>query len=173
MFDSSFGWRYVNPKIQLMYGTDAMGVTADNLVELYHISREVQDLFAYNSQQKAFAVQQNGRFDEEIIPVALTDKKGTETSFAKDEFVKGNTSLEKLATLRAVFKKDKGTVAAGNASGLNDGSAALFLASEKAIRQYKLTPLARIVSSAIVGVESRIMGIGPVGVTQKALQKRV
>lgn len=171
MFDSSFGWRFVNPKMQLMYGTDAMGVTAENLVEMYHISREDQDLFAYNSQQKAFAAQQNGRFDEEIISVELTDKKGTVTSFSKDEFIKGNTSLEKLATLRAAFKKDKGTVTAGNASGLNDGSAALFLASEKAVKQYKLTPLARIVSSAVVGVEPRIMGIGPVGATQKALQK--
>lgn len=171
MFDSSFGWRFVNPKMQLMYGTDAMGVTAENLVEMYHISREDQDLFAYHSQQKAFAAQQNGRFDEEIIPVELTDKKGTVTSFSKDEFIKGNTSLEKLATLRAAFKKDKGTVTAGNASGLNDGSAALFLASEKAIKQYELTPLARIVASAVVGVEPRIMGIGPVGATQKALQK--
>jgi acetyl-CoA acetyltransferase family protein len=148
-----------------------MGITAENLVEMYKISREDQDLFAYNSQQKAFAAQQNGRFDEEIIPVELTDKKGIVTVFSKDEFIKGNTSLEKLATLRAAFKKDSGSVTAGNAAGLNDGSAALFLASEKAIKQYNLKPLARIVSSAIVGVEPRIMGIGPVGATQKALQK--
>jgi acetyl-CoA acyltransferase len=171
MFDSSFGWRFVNPKMEAMYGTDAMGITAENLVEMYKISREDQDLFAYNSQQKAFAAQQNGRFDEEIIPVELTDKKGIVTVFSKDEFIKGNTSLEKLATLRAAFKKDAGSVTAGNAAGLNDGSAALFLASEKAIKQYNLKPLARIVSSAIVGVEPRIMGIGPVGATQKALQK--
>jgi 3-oxoadipyl-CoA thiolase len=171
MFDSSFGWRFVNPKMDAMYGTDAMGITAENLVEMYKISREDQDLFAYNSQQKAFAAQQNGRFDEEIIPVELTDKKGIVTVFSKDEFIKGNTSLEKLATLRAAFKKDSGSVTAGNAAGLNDGSAALFLASEKAIKQYNLKPLARIVSSAIVGVEPRIMGIGPVGATQKALQK--
>ncbi|MBP6181059.1 3-oxoadipyl-CoA thiolase [Flavobacterium sp.] len=171
MFDSSFGWRFVNPKMHAMYGTDAMGITAENLVEMYNITREDQDLFAYNSQQKAFAAQQNGRFDEEIIAVELKDKKGIVTSFSKDEFIKGNTSLEKLATLRAVFKKDSGSVTAGNAAGLNDGSAALFLASEKAIKQYNLKPLARIVSSAIVGVEPRIMGIGPVGATQKALQK--
>ena len=171
MFDSSFGWRFVNPKMEAMYGTDAMGITAENLVEMYKISREDQDLFAYNSQQKAFAAQQSGRFDEEIIAVELTDKKGIVTSFSKDEFIKGNTSLEKLATLRAAFKKDAGSVTAGNAAGLNDGSAALFLASEKAIKQYNLKPLARIVSSAIVGVEPRIMGIGPVGATQKALQK--
>jgi acetyl-CoA acyltransferase len=171
MFDSSFGWRFVNPKMHAMYGTDAMGITAENLVEMYNITREDQDLFAYNSQQKAFVAQQNGRFDEEIIAVELTDKKGIVTSFSKDEFIKGNTSLEKLATLRAAFKKDSGSVTAGNAAGLNDGSAALFLASEKAIKQYNLKPLARIVSSAIVGVEPRIMGIGPVGATQKALQK--
>lgn len=171
MFDSSFGWRFVNPKMQAMYGTDAMGVTAENLVEIYNISREDQDLFAYNSQQKAFAAQQNGRLDEEIIAVELTDKKGNITVFDKDEFVKGNTTLEKLATLRAVFKKENGTVTAGNAAGLNDGSAALFLASKKAIQKYNLTPKARIVASAIVGVEPRIMGIGPVGATQKALEK--
>lgn len=171
MFDSSFGWRFVNPKMQAMYGTDAMGVTAENLVEMYNISREDQDLFAYNSQQKAFAAQQNGRLDEEIVAVELADKKGNITVFDKDEFVKGNTTLEKLATLRAVFKKENGTVTAGNAAGLNDGSAALFLASEKAIKKYNLTPKARIVASAIVGVEPRIMGIGPVGATQKALEK--
>lgn len=170
MFDSSFGWRFVNPKMEAMYGTDAMGITAENLVEMYDISREDQDLFAYNSQQKAFAAQQNGRFDEEIIAVELIDKKGIVTLFSKDEFIKGNTSLEKLATLRVAFKKE-GSVTAGNAAGLNDGSAALFLASEKAIKQYNLKPLARIVSSAMVGVEPRIMGIGPVGATQKALQK--
>lgn len=171
MFDSSFGWRFVNPKMEAMYGTDAMGITAENLVEMYQISREDQDLFAFNSQQKALAAQQSGRFDEEILPVELTDKKGNSTVFSKDEFIKGNTSLEKLAALRPAFKKDSGSVTAGNASGLNDGSAALFLASEKAIKQYDLKPLARIVSSAVVGVEPRIMGIGPVGATKKALQK--
>jgi 3-oxoadipyl-CoA thiolase len=171
MFDSSFGWRFVNPKMEAMYGTDAMGITAENLVEMYQISREDQDLFAYNSQQKAFAAQQNGRFDEEIIAVELADNKGTLTSFSKDEFIKGNSSLEKLSTLRAAFKKESGSVTAGNASGLNDGSAAMFLASEKAVKEYNLSPMARIVSSAVVGVEPRIMGIGPVGATQKALQK--
>lgn len=171
MFDSSFGWRFVNPKMQTMYGTDPMGVTAENLVEMYHISREDQDAFAYNSQRKAFAAQQNGRLDEEIIFVELVDKKGTVSVFAKDEFIKGNTSIEKLASLRAAFKKENGTVTAGNASGLNDGSAAMYLASEKAIKEYGLTPLAKIVSSAVVGVEPRIMGIGPVGATKKALEK--
>ena len=171
MYDSSFGWRFVNPKMQIMYGTDPMGVTAENLVELYKISREDQDLFAFNSQQKAFAAQQNGRLAEEIIPVVLLDKKGNSTVFDQDEFIKGNTTLEKLATLRAAFKKENGTVTAGNSSGLNDGSAALFLASEHAIKKYNLIPKARIVASAVVGVEPRLMGIGPVGATQKALKK--
>ena len=171
MFDSSFGWRFVNPKMQSLYGTDPMGITAENLVEMYKISREDQDLFAYNSQQKAFSAQQSGRFDEEIVPVELTDKKGTVSVFSKDEFIKGNTSLEKLAALRPAFKKESGSVTAGNAAGLNDGSAALFLASEKAVKQYNLKTLARIVTSAVVGVEPRIMGIGPVTATQKALKK--
>ena len=171
MYDSSFGWRFVNPKMQAMYGTDPMGVTAENLVEMYNISREDQDLFAYNSQQKAYAAQQNGRLAEEIVPVEFSDKKGIVTVFAADEFVKGNSTLEKLASLKTIFKKVNGTVTAGNASGLNDGSAALFLASEKAIKQYNLIPKARIVASAVVGVEPRIMGIGPVGATQKVLEK--
>jgi acetyl-CoA acyltransferase len=171
MFDSSFGWRFVNQKMHALYGTDPMGVTAENLVEMYQISREDQDLFAFNSQQKAFAAQQNGRLAEEIISVEVIDKKGNVSVFAKDEFVKGNSSMEKLATLRAAFKKENGTVTAGNASGLNDGSAAMFLASGKAIKEYNLTPLARIVASAVVGVEPRIMGIGPVGATLKALEK--
>lgn len=171
MYDSSFGWRFVNPKMQAMYGTDPMGVTAENLVDMYNISREDQDLFAYNSQQKAYAAQQNGRLAEEIVPVEFSDKKGIVTVFAADEFVKGNSTLEKLASLKTIFKKVNGTVTAGNASGLNDGSAALFLASEKAIKQYNLIPKARIVASAVVGVEPRIMGIGPVGATQKVLEK--
>ena len=171
MFDSSFGWRFVNPKMKAMYGTDPMGITAENLVEMYQISRADQDLYAYNSQQKAFASQQRGRFDEEIISVELTDKKGIVTLFDKDEFIKGNSSIEKLATLRPAFIKDSGSVTAGNAAGLNDGSAALFLASEKAVKEYNLKTLARIVSSAVVGVEPRIMGIGPVTATQKALKK--
>lgn len=171
MFDSSFGWRFVNPKMQKMYGTDAMGVTAENLAEMYNISREDQDLFAFRSQQKAAAAQQNGILAEEIIPVEMTDRKGNVTVFDKDEFIKPNTTLEGLAKLKPAFKKEGGTVTAGNASGLNDGAAAMFIASEEAVKSYNLTPKARIISSAVVGVEPRIMGIGPVGATQKALQK--
>ena len=173
MHDSSFGWRFVNPKMRDMYGVDAMGITAENLAELYHISRDDQDQFAYWSQQKATAAQQSGRLAQEIVPVPIPQKKGEPTLFDKDEFVKPNTTTDGLAKLRTAFKKAEqgGTVTAGNASGLNDGAAAVLVASETAVRQYNLSPLARIVSSAVVGVEPRIMGIGPVGATQKALAK--
>ena len=171
MFDSSFGWRFINPLMQKMYGTDPMGVTAENLAEMYQISREDQDLFAYNSQQKAFAAQQKGILAEEIVAVEMSDKKGKITFFIQDEFIKGHTTLEKLAALRPAFKKENGTVTAGNASGLNDGAAAMFIASEDAIKWYNLRPKVRIVSSGVVGVEPRIMGFGPVPASQKALQK--
>lgn len=171
MFDSSFGWRFVNPQMHKLYGTDAMGVTAENLAEMYHISREDQDLFAYNSQKKAFAAQQSGMLNEEIVAVKWADKKGNVTVFDKDEFIKGNSTLEKLAQLKPAFKKENGTVTAGNSSGLNDGAAAMFIASEAAIKRFDLAPKARIVSSAVVGVEPRIMGIGPLPASQKALQK--
>jgi acetyl-CoA acyltransferase len=170
MFDSSFGWRFINPKMEALYGTEAMGKTAENLVDMYNISREDQDLFAYNSQIKATKAQATGRFAEEITPLSISIKKGEETLFSKDEFIKSNTSLEKLATLKAAFKKE-GSVTAGNASGLNDGAAAIYMASDKAIKKYNLTPKARIVASAVVGVEPRIMGIGPVPATQMALKK--
>lgn len=171
MFDSSFGWRFINPKMEKMYGTEAMGKTAENLAEMYHISREDQDLFAYNSQMKAAEAQNTGRFSEEIIGVSINSNKGNIQLFENDEFIKGNTSLEKLATLKTVFKKEGGTVTAGNASGLNDGAAAMFIASETAIKNHHLTPKARIVASAVVGCEPRIMGIGPVAATQTVLKK--
>ncbi len=171
MFDSSFGWRFINPLMHKMYGTDAMGVTAENLVELYKISREDQDLFAYNSQMKASAAQKAERFAEEITSVEITiNKKGT-SLFTADEFIKPATTMEKLAQLKPAFKKDGGSVTAGNSSGLNDGAAAMYVVSEQALQQYGLTPKARIVSSAVVGVEPRIMGIGPVNATKKALLK--
>jgi acetyl-CoA acyltransferase len=170
MFDSSFGWRFINPKMEEMYGTEAMGKTAENLVAMYGISREDQDLFAYNSQMKATKAQAAGRFAEEITPLSISSKKGETTVFDKDEFIKPSSTLEKLATLKAAFKKD-GSVTAGNASGLNDGAAALYLASEAAVKKYGLTPKVRIVASAVVGVEPRIMGIGPVPATRLALKK--
>jgi len=170
MEDSSFGWRFVNPKMQEMYGSDPMGMTAENLVDMYGISREDQDKFSLSSQLKAALAIQNGRLAEEIMPVVIPQKKGEPLVFDKDEFVRGNSTLEGLSKLKPAFKKD-GTVTAGNASGLNDGAAAVFVASGEAVEKYGLKPLAKIVSSAVTGVEPRIMGIGPVSATQKALQK--
>ncbi|HRE79127.1 MAG TPA: 3-oxoadipyl-CoA thiolase [Flavobacterium sp.] len=170
MYDSSFGWRFINPKMHQQYGTDAMGETAENLVEKYNISREDQDAFAYNSQMKAAAAQQSGRLAKEIVAVEIPQRKGDPILFSKDEFVKPNSTLEGLSKLRPAFRKE-GSVTAGNASGLNDGAAATIIASEEAVKKYNLKPLARIVSSAVVGVEPRIMGIGPVEATNKALAK--
>lgn len=171
MHDSSFGWRFVNKKLDAMYGTDGMGSTAENLAEMYSISREDQDAFALNSQQKAAKAQAEGRFDEETVAVEIPQRKKDPIIFAKDEFIKANSSLEVLAKLRTAFKKEGGTVTAGNASGLNDGAAAMLLASEVAVEKYGLKPMAKIVSSAVVGVEPRIMGIGPVKASEKALEK--
>ena len=170
MFDSSFGWRFVNPKMHELYGTDPMGVTAENLVELFGISREDQDLFAYRSQQKAAAAMKSGRLAEEIVPVEIAQRKGAPTIVKDDEFVKPGTTMEKLAELKPAFKKG-GSVTAGNASGLNDGAAAVYIASEAAVSRYGLTPKARILSSAVAGVEPRIMGIGPVEASRKALSR--
>ncbi len=170
MFDSSFGWRFINPKMEELYGTDGMGNTAENLAELYAISREDQDQFAYWSQMKATEAQKNGRLSEEIVPVEIPQRKKDPIVFKDDEFIKPTTSLEVLGKLRTAFKKD-GSVTAGNASGLNDGAAALLLASGKAVEEHNLTPLARIVSSGVAGVEPRIMGIGPVYASEMALKK--
>lgn len=169
LYDSSFGWRFINPLMQASYGTDAMGETAENLVDLYGISREDQDQFAYWSQQKAAAAQQSGRLALEIAPVAIPQRKGEPLLVSHDEFLKPNTTLEGLAQLKPAFRKQGGSVTAGNASGLNDGAAALLIASAEAVQRYQLRPLARIVSAAVVGVEPRIMGIGPVGASLKAL----
>jgi 3-oxoadipyl-CoA thiolase len=171
MFDSSFGWRFVNRKMKDMYGTDAMGETAENLADMYKINREDQDAFAYRSQMKASEASKAGRFAKEIVPVSIPQKKGDALIFDKDEFIKPGSSLEGLAKLKPAFRPNGGTVTAGNASGLNDGSAAVLISSESAIKTYNLKPLARIVSSAIVGVEPRIMGIGPVEASNQALKK--
>jgi len=171
MHDSSFGWRFVNSKLHDAYGTDGMGVTAENLVEKYGISREDQDKFAYWSQMKAAKAQASGRLAKEIVSIEIPRRKQDPLVFDQDEFIKPNTSLEVLAKLRAAFKKEGGSVTAGNASGLNDGAAAVIVASEDAIAKYDLKPIARIVSSAVVGVEPRIMGIGPVKASNKALKK--
>ena len=171
MYDSSFGWRFINPKMEKLYGTDAMGKTAENLAELYKISREEQDLFALNSQMKATKAQQSGRLAEEISDITIPQRKGDAIVINKDEFIKSTSTLEILGKLRPAFVQDNGTVTAGNASGLNDGAAAVIVASDDAVKNYNLKPLAKIVSSAVVGVEPSIMGIGPVEATKLALKR--
>jgi len=167
MYDSSFGWRFVNKRMLELYGTDSMGNTAENLIEKYNISRDDQDIFAYWSQMKASKAQQNGRLAKEIVPVEIPQRKKDPIIFKDDEFIKPETTNEILAKLRPAFKEN-GSVTAGNSSGLNDGAAATIIASEKAVKEYNLKPIARIVSSAVVGVEPRIMGIGPVEASNKA-----
>jgi len=170
MHDSSFGWRFINPKMEELYGTEGMGSTAENLAERFLISREDQDLFSFRSHQKASKARDNGRLAKEIIPVEIRQRKSTPLIFDKDEFIKPATTLEILAKLRPAFREN-GSVTAGNSSGLNDGSIAVLVASEKAVKKYKFNPLAKILSSAVVGVEPRIMGIGPVKASKKALKR--
>jgi acetyl-CoA acyltransferase len=170
MHDTSFGWRFINPQLKAVYGTDAMGETAENLVDEYGISRADQDRFAYRSQQKAAAAQQAGRLAEEIVPVKIPLRKAEPLRFEHDEFIRPDTTPETLGRLRPAFRKD-GTVTAGNASGLNDGSAAALVVSEAFAQAHHLQPLARIVCSAVTGVEPRVMGIGPVSATQLALRR--
>ena len=171
MHDSSFGWRFINPVMHQKFGTDGMGQTAENLVEMYGISREDQDLFAYRSQMKASKATENGRLNEEICQVILPQRKKEDIVFEKDEFIKPATTLEKLGSLRAAFKKEGGSVTAGNSSGLNDGAAAMILGTEEAANKNHLTPKSRIVGAAVAGVEPRIMGIGPVEATKKVLHR--
>lgn len=170
MYDTTFGWRFVNPKMKEMYGVDGMGETAENLADLHNISREDQDQFALWSQQKATKAQDSGRLAEEITKVEIPQRKGEPVVFDKDEFIKPTTTIEVLSKLRPAFRKE-GTVTAGNASGMNDGAAALILASEEAVKKYGLKPKAKILGSAVAGVEPRIMGIGPVEATQKLLKR--
>jgi 3-oxoadipyl-CoA thiolase len=171
MFDTTFGWRFVNPKMKEMYGVDTMGDTAENLAEMHNISREDQDKFALWSQQKATEAQESGRLAEEIVKVEIPQRKGEPKIFDTDEFIKPTSSMEGLGKLRPAFRKDGGTVTAGNASGMNDGAAALILASEEAVKKYGLKPKAKILGSSVAGVEPRIMGIGPVEATQKLLKR--
>jgi acetyl-CoA acyltransferase len=170
MFDSSFGWRFINPKLEEMYGVDSMGMTAENLVDLYGIEREAQDQFSAWSQEKAAKAAASGRLAEEIVPVVIPQKKKDPIVFDTDEFARPETTLASLSALRPAFKKD-GSVTAGNASGLNDGAAALLIASGDAVEKHQLKPLARIVCAATAGVEPRIMGIGPVYAIQKVLDR--
>jgi acetyl-CoA acyltransferase len=170
MFDSSFGWRFIHPLMKEKYGVEAMGETAENLAEQFSISREDQDSFAIWSQQKAFNAQTNGIFAEEICPVVIPVKRGDDIRFEQDEFMKPKTNSESLGKLKPAFRSG-GTVTAGNASGLNDGAAALLIASEEGVKSNGLKPLTRIVSTGVYGVEPRVMGIGPVGASKLALTR--
>jgi len=170
MYDSAFGWRFINPKMEDLFGVDSMGITAENLVEKYGIDREDQDKFACWSQEKVAKAHANGFFDGEIASLTIPQKKKESIIFQKDEFARANTSLESLAGLKPAFKKD-GSVTAGNSSGLNDGAAALLISSGEGLINHNLKPLARIVSAAVAGVEPSIMGIGPVLASQKALER--
>ena len=170
MYDSSFGWRFINPQLKELYGIDAMGDTAENLAEMYHISRERQDAFAYNSQVKAKNALDAGFFKEEIVPIPFQKSRKESGIFEHDEFPRPNTDLNILAKLSAAFR-DGGSVTAGNSSGLNDGAIAMLIASDEGLKAHQLEPIARIVSSAVIGVEPRIMGIGPVPATNLALKR--
>ncbi len=170
-WDTALGWRYPNPKMQELYGTDAMGETAENLAAQYpDLTRQQQDAFALASHQRAIAAIDSGKFAQEIAPVTIPQRKGDPIRVTTDERPRRDTTLESLGKLRAAFRKD-GTVTAGNSSGLNDGAAALLLTSAEKAAQLGLKPLARVVASAAAGVPPRIMGIGPVPATRKALQR--
>ena len=172
IFDTSLGWRFVNPKMKEEYGTDSMGQTAENVAEQFGISREDQDCFALRSQQKAAAARSAGRFTQEITPVEIAQKKGEPKRFEQDEFLRPDSTIEALAKLKPAFRTDgKGSVTAGNASGLNDGAAALLVASERGLKDRGLQPIARFVSAAVAGVEPRIMGMGPVPASRLALER--
>jgi len=171
-YDTALGWRYPNPQMKEMYGTDSMGETAENIAALRpHLTREKQDAFAAQSHQHAIAAQDAGRFTPEILPVPVPQKKGDPLLVTLDERPRRDTTPESLARLKPAFKKEGGTVTAGNSSGLNDGAAAVLLMSASKARALGLTPLARIVSAAAAGVEPRTMGLGPVPATRKALQR--
>jgi acetyl-CoA acyltransferase len=171
LFDTSLGWRFVNAKMKAMHGTHSMGETAENVAEQFGISRDAQDRFAMRSQTKAASARAAGIFAEEIVPVTIPQKKGDAKLVAQDEFLRPDTTLEILGKLKPAFRLDgKGSVTAGNAAGLNDGAAALLMASAAGIKDFSLTPIARVVSSAAAGVEPRIMGMGPVPSTRRALE---
>ena len=170
MWDTAFGWRYPHPKMEEMYGTEAMGVTAENIYDELPISREEQDAFALRSHQRALAAMDDGRMAEEIVPVSIPQRKGDPLVVDTDERPRRDTSMEKLGRLPPAFRKD-GTVTAGNASGLNDGAAAVLIMSADKAAELGLKPMARVVSSAVAGVHPRTMGLGPVPATHKALQR--
>ena len=169
IYDTSIGWRFINPKLSKMYHPYAMGETAENIVEKYQITRTEQDEFAHHSQVKYQAAHDSGKFSDEIIPIRIPQRKSEDIIFNKDEHPR-LSSVEVLGNLRAAFK-DGGSVTAGNSSGVNDGAAALMVVSEEALKRYNLEPIAEIISSAAVGVSPEIMGIGPVNATLKAVKR--
>ncbi|MEP6492762.1 MAG: 3-oxoadipyl-CoA thiolase [bacterium] len=169
LFDTSLGWRFVNPKMKAKYGVDSMGQTAENVADQYKVTRDDQDAFALRSQQKAAAARSAGRFAGEIVAVEIPQKGAEPRRFDQDEFIRPGSTIEGLAKLKPAFRADGGSVTAGNSSGLNDGAAALLIASEQGVLELGATPLARIVGSAVVGVEPRIMGMGPVPASRKVL----
>ncbi|TDR18513.1 3-oxoadipyl-CoA thiolase [Marinicella litoralis] len=168
IYDTTIGWRFINPKLQNQYGTDSMPETGENVAEKFKVSREDQDLFAYRSQQKAAVAQQQGVFKEEIVPVVIPQRKGDDVIVDADEHPRADTKLEKLAQLGTPFKAN-GTVTAGNASGVNDGACALIIASEDAVSKYGLNPMARFVGANVAGVDPDVMGIGPVPASKQLL----
>ena len=170
IYDTTIGWRFINPVMKKQYGVDSMPETGENVAEDYKVSREDQDAFAVRSQAKAAAAQENGRLAREIIPVTIPQRKGDPIVVGKDEHPRA-TTMEALAKLGTPFKKEGGTVTAGNASGVNDGAAALIIASEAAAKKYGLTPIARILGGAAAGVPPRIMGIGPVPASRKLMAR--
>ncbi len=170
IYDSTFGWRFVNQEMEKLFGTEGMGETAENIVEKFNISREAQDLFAYNSQMKAAKARTAGRFAKEIVPVIVPKRKSEPVIFKDDEFIKTLTTTEILAKLRPAFRKG-GSVTAGNSSGINDGACAMIVASDKSVNKFNLKPKVKIIASSVVGVEPRIMGIGPVFAVKKLLKK--
>ncbi|MGF3026233.1 3-oxoadipyl-CoA thiolase [Methylobacterium aquaticum] len=171
VFDTTIGWRFVNPLMKAQYGIDSMPETGENVAEAFGISRQDQDLFALRSQRRAAAAEAAGFFAREIAPLEVKGKKGALVRVERDEHPRPDTTLEQLAALKTPFRREGGTVTAGNASGVNDGAAALIVASEAAIRKYGLTPRARVVSVVQAGVAPRIMGIGPAPATRKLLAR--
>ncbi len=171
LYDTTLGWRFVNPRLKAMHGTDSMGETAENVAEQFGVSREDQDRFALRSQQKAAAARSAGRHAEEIVGVSILQKKGDPKVVEMDEFLRPDTTMEILGKLRPAFRLDgKGSVTAGNASGLNDGAAALLLASANGVKESGLRPQARVIASAAAGVAPRLMGMGPVPATKRVLE---
>ncbi len=169
--DTTLGWRFLNPKLAEMYYPYSMGETAENVAERYGVDRERQDAFALESQRRAVAAIEAGRFDNQIVPVDVVGRKGEVTVVSRDEHPRSDTSVEALAKLRPAFKRDGGTVTAGNSSGINDGASAVLLLEAERARELGLKPLARVVATAIAGVDPAVMGIGPVPATRKALER--